>query len=290
VTRERRSFAERLQALFGGGAVVADTIVGEPAEPISPATRRVVVRRDACGLTEVGRVRDHNEDSFHVSEDGRLLVVADGMGGHRAGEVASELAVQTLVELLAPERRREVDDDEACAQLLDTFQEAHRRVLETSAARPACRGMGTTLIVAWISGNRLRVCHLGDGRCYVRKDDRLMAITQDHSVIGSLIRAGALSPEAARTHPRRHEILQAVGLGSGISPEVTSCSLAPGDEILLCSDGLWGMLSDEDILTVLSTGGSIEERARCLVDRANLAGGHDNITVVLFHYPETRAG
>lgn len=249
--------------------------------------RRIVAPTEhLCGITDVGRVRPHNEDTFHVSPDGRLLIVADGMGGHEAGEVASALAVEALVERFESERGKVIAarGPSMGHLLLDAFSAAHERVQEAAETREGCSGMGTALILGHVDGDRLHTCHVGDVRCYVRDATALQQITQDHSVVGTLIRAGHLRPEEARRHPRRNEILQAVGLASDIAPETHTVELAVGDQVLLCSDGLWEALADEEIAAILAWEGSMRQRATQLVDRANGAGGRDNITVVLYEH------
>lgn len=252
--------------------------------------RRLVAPTDhLCAITDVGRVRDHNEDTFHVSEDGRLLIVADGMGGHEAGEVASALAVEVVAEFFATKRQQATDSSAESIELLlvEAFTTAHQEVLEAARSREGCRGMGTTLITACVHGDQLYICHVGDVRCYVRTATGLEQVTQDHSVVGALVLAGELTSEEARVHPRKNEILQAVGLSNGIIPEVSSRTLSNGDRVLLCSDGLWEALSDEEICAIVDWDGSMRQRAIQLVDRANEAGGHDNITVVLYQHVTT---
>lgn len=256
------------------------------------ARRRLVAPTDhLCAITDVGRVRDHNEDTFHVSEDGRLLIVADGMGGHEAGEVASALAVEAVAEFFASKRQQATDSSVESIEplLIEAFTTAHQKVLEAARSREGCRGMGTTLITACVHGDRLYTCHVGDVRCYARTATGLEQVTQDHSVVGALVQAGELTAEQARVHPRKNEVLQAVGLSNGIVPEVSSRTLGNGDRVLLCSDGLWEALSDEEICSIMDWDGSMRQRAIQLVDRANEAGGHDNITVVLYEHCGTEA-
>jgi protein phosphatase len=262
----------------GGGRTI-----GSAAE--TTVRRRLVCPTDSlCAITDVGRIRDHNEDTFHISDSGKMLIVADGMGGHKAGEVASALAVEALVDFFIGRAQGVIEADAGQIETLlrEAFTTAHRKVLEASRNQVECRGMGTTLIMAYVHGNRLYTCHVGDVRCYLRTATSMEQITQDHSVVGALVQAGELSPEQARVHPMKNELLQTVGLPDGIVPEVNSRVLANGDCILLCSDGLWGALSDEEIRAVVDLGGSMCQRATQLVDRANDAGGNDNITVVLY--------
>lgn len=249
--------------------------------------RRLVAPTDhLCAITDVGQVRDHNEDTFHISDDGQLLIVADGMGGHEAGEVASALAVEVVAEFLAaqPQQATDSSTESIELQLTEAFTTAHQRVLETSHSREGCRGMGTTLITACVRGDQLYTCHVGDVRCYVRTAAGLEQVTQDHSVVGALVQAGELTAEQARVHPRKNEILQAIGLSNGVIPEVNSRVLGNGDRVLLCSDGLWEALSDEEICSIMDWDGSMRQRATQLVNRANEAGGYDNITVVLYEH------
>ncbi|MFN2375963.1 MAG: PP2C family serine/threonine-protein phosphatase [Candidatus Binatia bacterium] len=239
-----------------------------------------------CGVTDVGRVRDHNEDDFHVSPDGPLLVVADGLGGHAAGEVASAMAVAFMAEALDASRLAAVAGDAGRieALLIDAFLELQGRMLAEAGAQPSCWGMGTTLVVALVDGGDLHVCHVGDSRCYVRNAGGLQQVTSDHSLVGVLVAAGELTAEEGRVHPRRNQVLQAIGLPTGINPEICRAKLAPGDRVLVCSDGLWEELDDEDICAILDGAGSTAERAARLVDDANRAGGRDNVTVALYEH------
>ncbi len=249
--------------------------------------RRIVApHAHLCAITDVGRQRDRNEDAFAIAAEGRLLIVADGIGGHAAGDVASALAVDTLVEYLAGERLHAVDRGEAEIEklLIAAFEEADAKVREAAQSGKGRQGMGTTLIAAWIQGYQFHTCHVGDVRCYLRNAEGLRAVTEDHSVVGLLLRAGELTPEEAQRHPEKGTILQAIGMPMVLTPEVHSISLHAGDLVLLCSDGLWEALSDEEISTILAWEGSMRQRATQLVDRANEAGGPDNITVVLYEH------
>ena len=231
-------------------------------------------------------MRDHNEDEFYLSGDGRHLIVADGMGGHQSGEVASVLAVQAVAEfLLGEQREAAIVSEDVIERLLRTaFEAAHGKVVEASKSTVAGSGMGATLIVACVLGDVLHTCHLGDVRCYLRTKSSFDQITRDHSVVGALVQGGQLTPEQARAHPSKNEILQAIGMPQGIAPDVNMRSLEHGDRILLCSDGLWEALSDDHICSIVDWEGSMRQRATQLVDRANQAGGPDNITVVLYEH------
>ncbi len=241
---------------------------------------------DVCGMTDVGRVRQHNEDAFHISQDGRLLIVADGMGGHAAGEVASALAIQAVVDFFTnvDGSLRQSSDMPMDQLLRRAFELAQDRVCGEAEGREELRGMGTTLIAACIVGGKVYTCHVGDVRCYVHSASGLKQLTEDHSVVGELVRAGQLSPEQARVHPYKNQIFQAIGLPQGITPGVNSSDLESRDIVLLCSDGLWEANSDVEIDAVLKQEASIKEKTESLIRLANEAGGNDNITVVLYSH------
>jgi protein phosphatase len=241
-----------------------------------------------CGVTDVGKVRRNNEDTFHVAEDGGVLVVADGLGGLQAGEVASALAVETVVRFFSEGDGRGSDSSRGPeeSQLLASVKQAHSELIKASQSREEYRGMATALVLACIKKRRLSTCHVGDVRCYVRDKSGLKQITGDHSVVGAMVRTGQLSVQEARVDPRRNQLVQAVGFPASILPEFHSQVLADGDIVLLCSDGLWDSISDEEICSVLDAESSIRARAVELVQRANDAGGKDNITVILYRQTE----
>lgn len=245
----------------------------------------LIPEHNVFAVTDRGRVRDHNEDACHISADGKLLVVADGMGGHEAGEVAAALAIKAIAEHLSPERlTAETSEAEIGSLLSSTVAVAHARVFEENQMRRYERPMGCTLIVAHVS-KVLVTCHVGDVRCYVFSNGLLHQITRDHSTVGALVEAGQLSPEQARVHPNKNEVLQAIGMPEGIVPELNRLDLQAHDRILLCSDGLWETLSQDEIHTILASDGNVRQLTTQLVDRANDAGGFDNITAVLFEVP-----
>jgi PPM family protein phosphatase len=282
----KRPFVDRLRAMLPQGS--RDTLVRGSVEPAGASARRVTQPvPHACGVTDPGRVRTHNEDAFHIADAGRLLVVADGMGGHRAGEVAAALAVEAVVGAFDAARERSVAEEreDAADVLSRAFDAAHSQVQGAADQHPEWSGMGTTLIAGYVVGDVLHTCHVGDVRCYIHRGHDLATLTHDHSVVGALLRAGKLSPDEAHQHPRRNEILQAVGVARTIDPERQRWTLAPGDVVLLCSDGLWEMLGEVEMAAVLGGPLSLAERAVRLVELANEAGGRDNVTVVLYEHP-----
>jgi protein phosphatase len=215
--------------------------------------------------TDVGRVRAGNEDSLLVSDDGRLIVVADGMGGHQGGEVASATAVATL--------RAEI---EAGRSVEDAVVAANRAVLERADGDPTLRGMGTTVTGGIVEGSSLRIAHVGDSRAYLLRDGALRQVTVDHSVVAELIAAGELTEEEALVDRRRSMITRALGIERDVVVD-----LRAGDRLLLCSDGLTTMLRDPAIHGILTDTTDPDAAAVALVDAANAAGGADNITVIV---------
>ncbi len=229
----------------------------------------------AAGATDVGRVRSGNEDELLIAEP--LYAVADGMGGHAAGEVASAAAMEALLVAF--------DGNRSGPGLVDAVRDANRAVWEQSRGRSELRGMGTTLTaVALIDEGGeevLAIAHVGDSRAYLLRDGELTQVTEDHSVPEELRRAGRLSPEEAATDPRRHVLTRVLGVDSEV--EVDTAQLVPykGDRLLLASDGLFGELSDDEIASILRRRSDPDRVAKQLVAMAKDAGGADNITVVV---------
>ncbi len=258
-----------------------------PSEPSSnpsgEAPRRTMCspQPHVCAITDVGQVRDHNEDLYYVAPDCAWFVVADGMGGHEAGEVAAELAIKAIVEHLTAERiAAAATRSEIGSLLLDAVHAAHDLVWEENRKRQDGKEMGCTLVLGCLSAG-LVTCHVGDSRCYVLHEGVLRQITHDHSAVGALVEAGQLTPEEARVHPDKNVVLQAIGTSGGVLPDVNAAELFPGDRILLCSDGLWEELPHAGLEAVAASDGTVRQVATLLVDRANEAGGFDNITAVL---------
>jgi PPM family protein phosphatase len=235
-----------------------------------------------CAITDTGRVRDHNEDAYCVSPDYFWFAVADGMGGHEAGEVAAALAIQALMEYMTPERlAAAAAGARVGALLLDAVTAAHNLVLEANQGRNDGKEMGCTLAIGSIVDG-LVTCHAGDVRCYIMREGVLNQITHDHSVVGSLVEAGDITPEQARIHPLKNQVTQAVGMSMGVMPEVTTAPLLPNDRILICSDGLWESMPHEELQAILRGDGPMDQQASQLVNSAIEAGGRDNITAILY--------
>ena len=233
----------------------------------------------AAGLTDPGLTRTGNEDSMLLEPP--LYAVADGMGGHRAGEVASRDAVVALLSN-AP---READ----AKALARAVRAANRAVIESAAKSRTRTGMGTTLTAAMVDGTHVLVAHVGDSRAYLLHDGALTRITEDHSIVADLVRQGAITEEDARFHPQRSVITRALGSDPDMVADVYEVRATPGDRLLLTTDGLTGMLPDDFIAELLDPARTPEEAAAKLVEAANRAGGYDNITVVIVDLDDTPA-
>ncbi|MDQ2911589.1 MAG: Stp1/IreP family PP2C-type Ser/Thr phosphatase [Actinomycetota bacterium] len=227
-----------------------------------------------ASLTDTGRRRRHNEDSY-VSEP-PLFAVADGMGGAQAGELASSLAADALKGSQEPGGGGEERVDEL-------IQQANRRVYERQSQDSAASGMGTTMTVALVEDGRVAIGHVGDSRAYLIRAGSLEQLTEDHSLVAELVRSGKLSPEEAEGHPQRSVITRALGTDPDVDVDTFSVETRPGDLFLLCSDGLTSMIDDETILAeVARNRDDLKSAAKALVRAANRGGGEDNITVVFF--------
>lgn len=238
---------------------------------------------EAAGMTDVGCQRDNNEDHFaywepqsdaQFQEKGRLAVVADGMGGYEGGQEASHIAVDAVLDIY-----RSKSGNSPQALLLDAVKAAHERIRQQAAANPSLYGMGTTCTAAAIVDNQLYFAHVGDSRLYMVRSGVLTQLTRDHSYVGRLVESGLISRDEAEFHPQRHILTAALGtIGDLVtdSPEVP-VSLQPGDTLILCTDGLWGQVRDEELASIAQE--PVMEVCNDLVQLARKRGGPDNITV-----------
>ncbi len=239
--------------------------------------RRIVAR----GATDVGRVRQGNEDALLVSSS--VFAVADGMGGHLAGEVASATALEPIRTL---DGKVFAEPAEAVAALRDAVVAANARVAQLADSNPSYRGMGTTLTAALVEGKRLHVAHVGDSRAYLLREGQFSQLTDDHTLVQHLIDEGQITREEAASHPQRSVITRAIGVAPEVDVDSMSLDLQAGDQFLLCSDGLTGVVADAAIAEVLRDEEDADTAVRALIERANDAGGPDNITVLLLRYDD----
>lgn len=235
------------------------------------------LRLVAYAATDVGRVREGNEDSLFRGTT--VFAVADGMGGHQAGEVASETALRPIAAL---DGRQFADEAEAIDALVEAIRAANRTVVAKADSDPRLSGMGTTLTAATVLGSRLVVAHVGDSRAYLLSGDEPMSqLTTDHTLVEQLVQEGRLSRDEIGTHPQRSVITRAIGVDEDVEVDTFVTEVRPGDQVLLCSDGLSGVVKDDQIADILDEHADGDEACRALIAAANEAGGPDNITVVL---------
>lgn len=233
------------------------------------------------GVTHQGMVRINNEDSISMMDDIGIAVLADGMGGHLAGEVASSMAVE-MVEQYFTEIKGNANSTLDRESMMDSIVLANTAVFELSQERPECAGMGTTIVACCFVDGKIITGHVGDSRLYRLRNDALEQVTQDHSVVQELVSRGFMSQEEANNSMNKNLVTKALGIDAAVEPDIDEHEYQDGDVYLLCSDGLSDVVSDPEIeKTMLAHKGNIEESAKYLVDQANSAGGPDNISVIL---------
>lgn len=230
-----------------------------------------------------GRLRKINEDCAYASARDGLLIVADGMGGHAGGEVASAIAVRVIAKSLqgAFAEHARIPDEEARRLLCEVCRRADEAIRERAVSDPALTGMGTTVVIALCREENIAIAHAGDSRAYLLRAGRLRLLTEDHTLVQQLVESGAISESAARRHNLRNVITRCLGGQDYEDPDVGFWSWSIGDVLLLCSDGLTGMLDDGEIQEILLSRGGLERCGRELIAAANERGGTDNISVAL---------
>lgn len=246
----------------------------------------------SAGMTEVGCVRKHNEDNFLLDDQLGLYVVADGLGGHAAGEVASQIVVDRMLQFISHTVERDrtwpveydtalpYDGNRLKAAILLTDQ----AIVEDIRANPERESMGSTVVACLVHRQRVTLVHVGDSRAYLLRDGVITQVTRDHSWVAEQVENGILTPAEARVHPFRNVITQALGNGGGLDVAVKELEVREMDRILLCSDGLSGMVQDADIERIVRQSPTLEQAAKSLVEKAMEQGGEDNITVVVIGF------
>lgn len=241
---------------------------------------------EVAAATDVGCQRENNEDSYiywepreeaEFQRKGRLAVVADGMGGHEGGQEASRIASEAIQQSYAAD-----SGGGPQAALVTGFQQAHEKVIRYAAEHLQLRGMGTTATAIALTGKQLFFAHIGDSRLYRVHGQQISRLTRDHSYVGRLFENGVISAEEAEVHPQRHILTAALGTGPEIPPDTSEqpITLEAGDSLLLCTDGLWGVVADPDIRQIVA-GNSVGDACHQLIERAKQRGGPDNITVIV---------
>ncbi|WP_394232572.1 Stp1/IreP family PP2C-type Ser/Thr phosphatase [Niallia oryzisoli] len=240
----------------------------------------------AIFVTHKGKIRQHNEDSGGVffSQSGqRLAIVADGMGGHRAGDVASKMALIKLQEEWEKAEKIETAD-QAENWLKDHIDQVNMVLYEHSKKHSECEGMGTTIVAAIITELFSTIAHIGDSRCYIYNETGFSQVTEDHSLVNELVRSGEISKEDAENHPRKNVLLRALGTETSVEMDIKTILFEEGDRLLLCSDGLSNKVTETEIVNILENHLAIEEKANTLVKLANDYGGEDNISLIIVEY------
>lgn len=242
------------------------------------------------GQTDTGRVREHNEDTIAADTEVGLLVLADGMGGYNAGEVASGIAVKTITNLVREGLMREdlgsIDRSTGLTRpsivLRDAITRANKIIYQTARSQAECEGMGTTVVAALFYDNRVSIAHVGDSRLYRQRGSQIAQVTMDHSLLQELVDRGFYSPEEAQRAANKNYVTRALGVEPQVEVEVQEHPVDKGDIFILCSDGLSDMVEDEDIrLTISTFGANLDTVAKQLIQLANENGGRDNVSVVL---------
>lgn len=236
----------------------------------------------AVGITDIGRCRKNNEDAYYVAEEGapmeHLYLVADGMGGCNAGEVASSSAIQSFLQYLEEHKDEGAEIPDLIA---GGFQAANQEVFRKSNSASEFAEMGTTLVAAAVADGKVYIAYVGDSRAYLMRQGSLEVVTTDHSYVMELVKMGTITKEEAAQHPKRNIITRAVGIKDTVEMDTVVENIQVGDMLLLCTDGLSGMLQDEEMETVLREEMPVEQKAQKLVSLANKHGGYDNISLVL---------
>ncbi len=252
------------------------------------------MKLNSAGRTHVGMKRTHNEDSLRLFREENLFIVADGMGGHASGEVASQMSVETLSEFF----RSTAEDDEITwpyklekgrkyeeNRVVTGIKLSNRRIFESAQRDTKLKGMGTTLVVTFFVNDTAYIGHVGDSRVYRYRNGALFQITEDHSLLNDYIKMRQLTPEEIEAFPHKNVIVRALGMKETVQVDIASEQPEKGDVYLLCSDGLNGMVTDEDLASILADeGNDLDKCCEVMIDAANQNGGTDNITIILVRF------
>ena len=232
--------------------------------------------------SDIGKRRKSNQDytaTFTNQKNQLLALLADGMGGHQAGDIASRQAVEEIG--IAWEATTIDDSEKAVQWFLQHIQQTNQRIFEKGQSQPTLSGMGTTLEVVTILDNHLALAHVGDSRIYLFREQRLIALTEDHSLVNALLKSGEITQEMAENHPRKNIITRSLGMPGSLEVDVAIHKIQDHDQLLLCSDGLTNMVSEPKIAQILLEAASLQDASQRLIEEANAKGGLDNITVLL---------
>lgn len=234
-------------------------------------------------LTDKGLKRSGNQDSFLIDERIGIFVVADGVGGHMGGEVASALAVETVREVLGHPKALQFSPREV---LMQAYQEASHRIFDRAAQESKLNGMGTTMVMGYLRDSRLYIANVGDSRCYLYRKPYVWQLTEDHSLINEQIRLGFLTEEKAKATIGKNVITRSVGFERDVYPDIIEREVSPGDIFLMCSDGLTGMITDQEMCQIFNDN-SADKTTPVFIQQALAHGGDDNVTVLVLNFSET---
>jgi len=236
-------------------------------------------------LSDTGIVREINQDDYLVHQNGyQMFLVADGMGGHSCGEVASQMAVDLVRRHASESMDQDVDPNKVIGILYEAFHQANRKILEYADMNRECLGMGTTLTMIWVQKCYGVIGHVGDSRIYMLRNKELIQLTEDHSLVAELFRKGEITKEEALIHPQKHVITRAMGIDETIRADFIPVELQAGDELLLCTDGITNLICDDELRNMLMRVDSAKDTAKAMVNLANERGGHDNSTVMIVRH------
>ncbi|WP_166238106.1 Stp1/IreP family PP2C-type Ser/Thr phosphatase [Paenibacillus turpanensis] len=240
--------------------------------------------------TDIGKIRQVNEDRCVLIpglNGYTLAVVADGMGGHQAGDTASQLTIETIQAELTETVHADMDEEELKEAIRSAILRANDAVFQAASEKEHYHGMGTTVVVALADEQRIFLGHIGDSRAYLIGDEGIKQLTEDHTLVNELLKNGQISKEEAHMHPRRNVLTRALGTEQHVDVDSTELPWKPQDQLLLCTDGLTNQVGEEQMLAILQSGSSAEEKVEQLVVHALEAGGDDNITVVLLQHSQS---
>ncbi len=231
---------------------------------------------NSIGISDKGKKRKLNEDYILVNNNEQLFLLADGMGGHNAGDVASKKSCKLFYKYFINENSQNIKD-----KMINSFTFMNNEIFTESKNKVELRGMGATFIASYLFDNHLYFCHVGDVRAYLFRDGLLKKLTQDHSYVAKLVQDNIISEDDINEHPFRNIVTKAVGITNKIEPDFNEIELKNRDKILLCSDGLWSLINQFDIISTLKSKEKIEQKANILINLANNAGGNDNVSLIL---------
>ncbi|NLY47149.1 MAG: Stp1/IreP family PP2C-type Ser/Thr phosphatase [Tissierella sp.] len=240
----------------------------------------------ACGLTDNGLSRESNQDSLFVSDlrELPLFIVADGMGGHNAGEIASSIAVEAIKEKFMDTRENLQSKDSIIKTIKDSVFEANKKIYFKALSTPEYSGMGTTLTMSYIFDNEIYIGHIGDSRAYYISDSDIDQLTEDDSLVNELIKNGSITIEEAKNHPQRNVITKALGTSIDIEVDIQTIKYKIGDILIICSDGLSNMVKEDKVFDIIKSEEDVSLACQSLIDLAKKNGGSDNITLIIIKF------